>query len=535
MVSFLGQAQIKDSIADALKLQIKQADSDSLRINLKLDLAGRMALFDIDTAVVIIKNVQKQIKNIDKNSSFYKKTNTTILKSLANAETIKENLANALEYQIQAINYNIKIKDSVGLGIAYTGLGTIYLKLKDFSAAEKNIRLALTIQKKHSTPKEYSYSHIKLGHVLIMKKELDSAIMIFNKAKKIDTSKQKIISIESNLATIYKSQNKYEKVLEINKRILKLTDQKDYSKMGVYYGNLAHTYGLLNDWKNALKAVDSCIYFYKSIGKKQQLKLAYKFKADYLHHLENYKEAYNTQVIYKIYSDSVNNVEEHKRLTKLDLNYKFNKEREIADLELKSEVAKKKLYLILLMFVLLAGGLITYFIRKTNKQKLKLAQNKIELEQIEKLKMELALANRETELKKIVIENSITEEVLNKTLDDIKDIITFENENERKLALRSLSAALLSEKTMQTSTSLQTYLNKVHMDFKIALDTHFPLLKPKEKELLCLMKVGLSNADISKLLSTTLAAVKSNRYRIRKKLNLDSNQDIITYIDSKNV
>ena len=43
--------------------------------------------------------------------------------------------------------------------------------------------------------------------------------------------------------------------------------------MGVRYGNLAHTYGLLEDWKNALKAVDSCIYFYKSIGKKQQLKL----------------------------------------------------------------------------------------------------------------------------------------------------------------------------------------------------------------------------------------------------------------------
>ena len=151
---------------------------------------------------------------------------------------------------------------------------------------------------------------------------------------------------------------------------------------------------------------------------------------------------------------------------------------------------------------------------------------------MEKIKSDFALVNRENELKKVVIENSITEEVLNKTLDDIKEIITFENETQRKLALRSLSVSLLSEKTTQKDTiSLQSYVDKVEMEFKILLDQKFPILKPKEKQLLYLIKLGLTTNDITKVLNTTISSVKSKRYRIRKKLDIDSATDMIAHIE----
>ena len=119
-------------------------------------------------------------------------------------------------------------------------------------------------------------------------------------------------------------------------------------------------------------------------------------------------------------------------------------------------------------------------------------------------------------------------------MDDIKEIITFENEKERKLALKSLSASLLSEKTAKSTTSnTQNYLDEVSIDFKVKLDTHFPTLKPREKELLCMMKLGLSTSEISKLFNTTIASIKSARYRIRKKLGLNSDDDIIAYIETK--
>ncbi len=532
-----GQTAEKDSIADALKAKIREADSDSIRINAKLDLAGVMASYNIDTAVVVIKDVENEIKKINKNSAFYKKTKSTILKSFANAESLKENWANALEYQIQAVDYNIKIKDSVGLGIAYSGLSHIYIKLKDLTSAEKYIRKAINIQKYNGEPQDYSYSYLKLAQIFYFKKELDSAIIMLNKSKKIDTTKSRVLAVQSNIISIYKAQKKYKKAIKAHKELIKQSNPKQYFAMGLRYANLASTYGLLEDWENGLKAVDSGIYYFKSVGgRKESLMLSYKFKTDCLYNLEKFKEAYAAQALYKVYSDSVNNVEEQKRLTKLDLNYKFEKERELATLTLKNESAKKKLYFILLFMAILAASALIYVIRKNSKQRLFIAKNKLELKEMEKVKADLALSNRENELKKVVIENSITEEVLNKTLDDIKNIITYQNEKERQVALRALSADLLSEKYSQKSTSnIKTYIDQVHMDFKIHLDTNYPQLTPKDKELIYLMKAGLSNSQISKVLQTTFSAIRSNRYRLRKKLNLAPDKDIIVFLDQNNV
>ena len=528
------QSVNKDSIADALKSQIKQAKSDTLQINLKLDLAGRMAIFNLDTAVVIVRDVEKHLEKIDKNSAFYKKTKFTILKSFANVEIIKENLANALEYQLQAVDYSIKTKDSINLGISYRGLGNIYQKLRDLPNAENYYRLALNIQEKQSTPEELSTTHHKLGYIFIMTSQLDSALVMFEKAKKIHPTKQNILSAESNIATVYKAQMQYDKALEINKKLVALTDPKDYSRKGVAHENLASTYGFLEDREEALKAVDSSIYYYKLAERKIRLMRCYNFKANILHQLENYKEAYKYQALYKVYSDSVNDVEEHKRITELKLNHKFDKEREVTALAIKNESAKKQLYFILFFIAIIAGLATLFLVRKNSKQRLQLTKNELELKKVEQLKSDLALAHRENELKKVVIESSITEEVLNKTLDDINEIITFDNEHKRRTALKSVSASLLSKKGAETTTAkLQTYLEDVDIDFKIKLDTHTAKLNSREKELLCLMKLGLGTNEISTLKNTTPETIKSLRYRIRKKMKLNPNEDIIDVISSK--
>jgi DNA-binding NarL/FixJ family response regulator len=69
------------------------------------------------------------------------------------------------------------------------------------------------------------------------------------------------------------------------------------------------------------------------------------------------------------------------------------------------------------------------------------------------------------------------------------------------------------------------------MEFKILLDQKFPEFNSKEKDLLYLIKLGLTTIEITKVLNTTLSSVKSKRYRIRKKLDIDPNIDIIAHIE----
>ena len=49
-----------------------------------------------------------------------------------------------------------------------------------------------------------------------------------------------------------------------------------------------------------------------------------------------------------------------------------------------------------------------------------------------------------------------------------------------------------------------------------------------------MIKLGLGGTEISKLFNSSLASIKSLRYRIRKKLDIDSNEDMIAYIEGKN-
>ncbi|MCL6296725.1 helix-turn-helix transcriptional regulator [Jejuia spongiicola] len=148
-----------------------------------------------------------------------------------------------------------------------------------------------------------------------------------------------------------------------------------------------------------------------------------------------------------------------------------------------------------------------------------------------KEKIELILSARESELKEILLNNYMSQELLSKTTREITKILQICNENEVNMALRSLKASLLSENgNAEATIELQHFLNDVCLDFKIKLENQFPELNSKEKELLCLMSLGLKTPQISNLKNTSISAIKSMRHRIRKKIGVDSNDDIIKVI-----
>ncbi|WP_430408402.1 hypothetical protein [Kordia sp.] len=530
-------AQVKDSIADALKIQIKTEDTDSGKIPLLLKLADHIYKSDVTNARKIAENAQEIINDHDDKSLYYTKQKAKLYQTLALCDDLQDKIVTSLENIQKAINIASSINDSVSLGKSYLIRGTLSIKNGDTIVGKNYHKKAISIFKKIKDSAGIAKSYIYLGVSFYYNpKHKDSMPYYMNLAKMYDNSLETQINADANLAAFFmfdqnfeKAKNTYENLIIPHKKL------KDYVGLSSCYLNLGSVYAFLGEKEKSLRVIDSSIVYSKKIGNKDFLVSQYKSRRNINLHFKDYKAAIKDFQNYKIYFDSVNDLGEAKRFKELELNYKFDKEKEIATIELKSETSKKTLYFILLL-LLTIGAIITFIlIRKNNKQRLQLAENELELKEVEKLKADLALATREKELKKIVIENSITEEVLNQTLDDIKQIITFENEQERQVALKSLSASLLSEKTSKISTaSLQNYLDEVNIDFKVLLDTNFLELKSREKELLCMMKLGLSSTEISKLLNTTLPSIKSSRYRIRKKLGLESTDDIIAFIESKN-
>ena len=78
----------------------------------------------------------------------------------------------------------------------------------------------------------------------------------------------------------------------------------------------------------------------------------------------------------------------------------------------------------------------------------------------------------------------------------------------------------------------ETYFDEVHEDFFKRLTERFPLLTPREQKLCAYIKMNISTKEIATLQNISSRGVEIGRYRLRKKLNLDRDTNLGTFISS---
>ncbi|CAL2104860.1 Tetratricopeptide repeat protein [Tenacibaculum sp. 190524A02b] len=532
--SFIGYAQSYDSIALVLKDKVENSATDSIKIAAKIELIKKIQKFDLDTCRIVINEVLTTLKKKQKSNrdTYYKKKEAEALNYLGIIENKQGNPEKALSYYLKALDISKKNKDSTIIGLGLHNLGMFYRRQKNYEKSIAYLKKALVVKKGKVDVESYAMTYHMLAVTYYKNNQKDSARYYISKIKKIPCSSVRKSKVNGTLAAIYYSEKNYKKSIEIYKENIVLSKSiKDQSELSISYLNVAVLYNALKKYDNAIPYLDSAIVVAKKIKDKRLLRTQYFSKSNLNETRKDFKQALKDYKVFKKLNDSINNIEKVKRITELELNYKFKKQQQEDELRLENETTKKRLYLLLFMLALVLGGIILWLVQKNNKQQLALYNNKLNKEQLDKVRAELALVTKEKELKKAVVESSLRQEVLSKTLGEIKEIIKLDNEKERNQALHSIFASLLSEEVKST-INLNSYLERVSTDFKVVLDTKFSQLNEREKELLCLMTLDLNATEISKLQNSTISAIKSSRSRIRKKLGVDSKEDIISFINN---
>lgn len=113
---------------------------------------------------------------------------------------------------------------------------------------------------------------------------------------------------------------------------------------------------------------------------------------------------------------------------------------------------------------------------------------------------------------------------LKEKIDDLRQRTTDEN---TAAELRSLSH--LIGQRMSFRQEMETFFSRAeaaHQDFIHKLETLYPDLTEQEKRLATLLRLNLSNKEISALLNITPKSVETARYRLRKRLNLASTENL---------
>ena len=76
----------------------------------------------------------------------------------------------------------------------------------------------------------------------------------------------------------------------------------------------------------------------------------------------------------------------------------------------------------------------------------------------------------------------------------------------------------------------QENFNLVYDNFMQKLTSRYPTLKKNDLKLCAYLKMGLSSKEMASLLNTSVRSIETARYRLRKKLELESGDNLTVFI-----
>ncbi len=121
-------------------------------------------------------------------------------------------------------------------------------------------------------------------------------------------------------------------------------------------------------------------------------------------------------------------------------------------------------------------------------------------------------------------------EILNKIKNDLTSIEK-ESPAEIKKKIKQITRAIESDIQLDDSwTQFENYFDQVHENFFKRLREKFPKLTPKDQKLCAYLRMNLSTKEIAPLLNISVRGVEISRYRLRKKLGIDSEVNLVGFV-----
>lgn len=121
--------------------------------------------------------------------------------------------------------------------------------------------------------------------------------------------------------------------------------------------------------------------------------------------------------------------------------------------------------------------------------------------------------------------------ILNSIKNQLNSIIDKQSSQAGKPEIDSVISKINKElKSEKFQELFEDYFDDVHQDFISRMKEKHPELSPRELRLCAYLKMNLSTKEIAPLMNISIRGVEIGRYRLRKKLNLDREENLISYL-----
>lgn len=180
-----------------------------------------------------------------------------------------------------------------------------------------------------------------------------------------------------------------------------------------------------------------------------------------------------------------------------------------------------------LLLCALIWVLILFLEKKHEGEKIQLKQDfekseaKVELLLDEKLQTELDFKNKELALSTMHILQK--NEVLTKIREELDHLMSGTTETNTRSNIKKIISLLSDDQRLEDDwESFAFYFDQVHTDFLRRLKEKYPQLSNRDLRLCAYLRMNLTTKDIAPLLNISVRGVEISRYRLRKKMDIDT-------------
>lgn len=242
------------------------------------------------------------------------------------------------EKRINASKKQISLKDYYFLTLIYSGLGSIYDLNDDI---EKSVRAYLNVVNMCESigmRTRLSWHYLNVGNAYMAMQDNESAEEYFRKALKItdDISQNARAGAYANLGNMYFKKKLYDEALDLYKkaeRLYKEKSEEDYANFSVIENWKATLYATLGKKKKAVKHFRNALEYAKTINDYRQLSNVCKDIAGFYAEMEDYKSAYQYQLLHDEMGERY--MEEVNRRTVWELEVKYDAEKRKQEAEME--------------------------------------------------------------------------------------------------------------------------------------------------------------------------------------------------------
>ncbi len=457
----------------------------------KMDLLKEQALALRITGLIYI-----ELSNFEKSSRYFfrslkifeqiddKQGISKLLSDIGSVNFYQDNNEKALEYYFRSLNIAREIKDKQGIARGLNNIAAVYEAINDYEKAGKYFLEASIINRELGNRLWEGINYMNLGTINQNLENYDSAYQYFTKALDIFMELQSRIleaRCRLNLANYFMETGRFEKSME-------------YAKDALEEGRKYDLKQVIHD------AADIIQKIYLQNGNK--------------------KKAYDYLVLQYQMKDSLVMMENKAELTKLELQYEFEKKEQAKQIEQQ----KKDLFILIVIISLLVALIIIILILARLRVKSKnalLRQQRLEQE-LEFKKKELT-ANVMSLMKKNEILTAISEKLMTIRNQAAKE--------ETRAAINQISKELQKIIDKEIFEEFELRFKEVHTDFYERLLERFPDLTPSEQRLCAFLRLNMTTKEIAELTGQRASSLETARYRLRKKLGITNSQaNLVTFL-----